>query len=145
MACLDYCCLLRNPGQPLPACRAVVPAVNWCNRRRRELLVWNICRRWDLTVRGFSISFFLSRGIGLTLFTRIGFCGVYYFVYMKVLPHFGGYKFRQTIISGSSGEASHKMVKVPNDELAKWDEEHDAAGRLRRRANASKPDQAGDA
>ncbi|BCS26451.1 high affinity methionine permease [Aspergillus puulaauensis] len=77
--------------------------------------------------------------VGISL---IGFCGVYYFVYMKILPHFGGYKFRQTILTGPSGEASHKMVKVPNDEIAKWDEEHDAAGRLRRRANANKSDQA---
>ena len=60
---------------------------------------------------------------------------------MKVLPHFGGYQFRQTIITGPAGETSHKMVKVPNDELARWDEEHDAAGRLRRRANAHKTEQ----
>jgi hypothetical protein len=33
------------------------------------------------------------------------------------------------------------MVKVPNDELARWDEEHDAAGRLRRRANPHKTEQ----
>ncbi|EAA66771.1 hypothetical protein AN9490.2 [Aspergillus nidulans FGSC A4] len=71
----------------------------------------------------------------------IGLCGVYYWVYMKVLPHFGGYQFRQTIITGPAGETSHKMVKVPNDELARWDEEHDAAGRLRRRANAHKTEQ----
>lgn len=89
--------------------------------------------------------FFFRVSIGLTLFTSIGFCGVYYFVYMKILPHFGGYQFRQTIIAGPSGETSHKMVKVPNDELAKWDEEHDAAGRLRRRANANKSDQPEDA
>ncbi|KAL4777486.1 amino acid/polyamine transporter I [Aspergillus nidulans var. acristatus] len=76
--------------------------------------------------------------VGISL---IGLCGVYYWVYMKVLPHFGGYQFRQTIITGPAGETSHKMVKVPNDELARWDEEHDAAGRLRRRANAHKTEQ----
>jgi hypothetical protein len=52
---------------------------------------------------------------------------------MKVLPHYGKYRYRQTIVTHDNGEVSHKMVKVPNDEIPVWDAEHDAAGRLRRR------------
>ncbi|KAL2832969.1 amino acid permease-domain-containing protein [Aspergillus cavernicola] len=75
----------------------------------------------------------------------IASCGVYYVIYIKVLPRFGNYAFRQTIISGPAGETAHKLVKVPNHELASWDEEHDAAGRLRRRQVAEKVDQPSEA
>ncbi|KAL2872717.1 high affinity methionine permease [Aspergillus lucknowensis] len=80
--------------------------------------------------------------VGISL---IGVCGVYYIIYVKVLPHFGKYEFRQTIIIGPAGEVSHKLVKVPNSELEAWDAEHDAAGRLRRRANARKTEQPAEA
>ncbi|KAL4867692.1 hypothetical protein BDV12DRAFT_186492 [Aspergillus spectabilis] len=76
--------------------------------------------------------------VGISL---LSLCGVYYYVYIKVLPHFGNYQFRQSIISGPAGETSHQLVKVPNAEIAQWDEEHDAAGRLRRRRVVEKTDQ----
>ncbi|KAI9369082.1 high affinity methionine permease [Aspergillus egyptiacus] len=78
--------------------------------------------------------------VGISL---IGFCVAYYFVYIWLLPKYGKYEFRQTVITGPAGETSHKLVKVPIYELAKWDEEHDAAGRLRRRqiVTADKPEQ----
>ncbi|KAL2820353.1 high affinity methionine permease [Aspergillus granulosus] len=68
--------------------------------------------------------------VGISL---LSFCGVYYFVWMKILPRYGNYQFRQTVITHDNGEVSHKLVKVPNSEIAAWDAEHDAAGRLRRR------------
>ncbi|KAL3469617.1 high affinity methionine permease [Aspergillus californicus] len=81
--------------------------------------------------------------VGISL---IAFCGVYYVFYIKVLPGIGKYEFRQTIISGAAGEISHKLVKVPKTELTKWDEEHDAAGRvLRRRQVAEKVDEPAEA
>lgn len=69
------------------------------------------------------------------LLTRssVALCGVYYFVWIKVLPKRGGYQFRQTIIQLDGGATAHQLVKVPNDQLAEWDAEHDATGRVRRR------------
>jgi hypothetical protein len=58
---------------------------------------------------------------------------VYYYVWIKVLPRWGGYEFRQTILQDDRGETAHHLVKVPNDRLAEWDAKHDAAGRVRRR------------
>ncbi|KAL5365158.1 amino acid permease-domain-containing protein [Aspergillus floccosus] len=63
----------------------------------------------------------------------VAFCGAYYFLWIKVLPKRGGYQFRQTIIQLDGGASAHRLVKVPNDQLAEWDAEHDATGRVRRR------------
>ncbi|KAG2412509.1 hypothetical protein HFD88_010066 [Aspergillus terreus] len=63
----------------------------------------------------------------------VALCGVYYFVWIKVLPKRGGYQFRQTIIQLDGGATAHQLVKVLNDQLADWDAEHDATGRVRRR------------
>ncbi|KAF7591319.1 hypothetical protein BBP40_001695 [Aspergillus hancockii] len=64
----------------------------------------------------------------------IAFCIAYYYFWIKVLPRWGGYELRQTILQSEGGETAHQLVKVPNDRLASWDAEHDAAGRVRRRA-----------
>ncbi|PKX90462.1 high affinity methionine permease [Aspergillus novofumigatus IBT 16806] len=61
----------------------------------------------------------------------IGLCGVYYYVYIKVLPRLGGYTFRQVILQMEDGATAHKLVKVPNEQLRAWDAEHDATGRER--------------
>ncbi|KAF4151528.1 hypothetical protein CNMCM6936_009422 [Aspergillus lentulus] len=61
----------------------------------------------------------------------IGLCGVYYYVYIKVLPRLGGYAFRQTVLQMEDGATAHKLVKVPNEQLTAWDAEHDATGRER--------------
>jgi hypothetical protein len=68
-------------------------------------------------------------------------CGVYYYVYIKVLPRLGNYQFRQSILTGPAGETSHQLVKVLNAEVAQWDDEHDAAGRMRRRRVVEKTGQ----
>lgn len=61
-------------------------------------------------------------------------CGIYYIFWMYLLPRLGGYKVRPEILSvEDNGANTHRLVKVPLDEVAKWDEEHDEAGRLRRR------------
>ncbi|EAW11065.1 high affinity methionine permease [Aspergillus clavatus NRRL 1] len=59
----------------------------------------------------------------------IGLCGVYYYVWIKVLPRYGGYVYRQTILNMDDGATAHQLVKVPKDQVAKWDAEHDATGR----------------
>ncbi|PLB54187.1 high affinity methionine permease [Aspergillus steynii IBT 23096] len=68
--------------------------------------------------------------VGLAI---IAACGAYYWIYIKVLPMFGGYEFRQTILKMDGGAVAHKLVKIPKEQVASWDAEHDAAGRVRRR------------
>lgn len=61
-------------------------------------------------------------------------CGLYYVFWMFLLPKWGGYKIRPEILDVEDhGANTHRLVKVPLDEVEKWDEEHDEAGRLRRR------------
>ncbi|KAK9770065.1 putative High-affinity methionine permease [Seiridium cardinale] len=56
-------------------------------------------------------------------------CGIYYALWIYVVPKFRGYKIRQVVIALENGEQSHKIVQVPNAELAHWDATHDAVGR----------------
>ncbi|KAF4634698.1 hypothetical protein G7Y89_g3408 [Cudoniella acicularis] len=56
-------------------------------------------------------------------------CGLYYSAWVYILPKFGGYQIRQEVIDLGDGATTHKLVKVPNEELARWDETHDAVGR----------------
>lgn len=68
-------------------------------------------------------------GIGFILL-----CGVYYVFWMYLLPRWGKYEVRAEIftVDDGSGATMHRLVRVPLGELARWDEEHDEAGRLRR-------------
>ncbi|KAI2466901.1 amino acid transporter [Annulohypoxylon bovei var. microspora] len=61
-------------------------------------------------------------------------CGLYYVLWMFLLPKWGGYKIRPEILSVEEhGANTHRLIRVPLSEVEKWDEEHDEAGRLRRR------------
>ncbi|KAI9692575.1 MAG: hypothetical protein M1822_006806 [Bathelium mastoideum] len=42
---------------------------------------------------------------------------------------FGGYQIRQESLALGDGAATHRLVKVKNEDLAAWDENHDAVGR----------------
>lgn len=64
---------------------------------------------------------------------RLVVCGVYYYIWIKLLPKYKGYEFRQTVLEFDDGSVAHNLVKVPVAELVRWDAEHDAVGRLRRR------------
>lgn len=89
--------------------------------------------------KGGDVSFwyatYLVVGIGLLLL-----CGIYYYVWIKVLPKVSGYELRQTVIEYDNKSIVHHLVKVPVAEVARWDEEHDAEGKLRRRVNPGSPD-----
>lgn len=63
----------------------------------------------------------------------IALCGIYYYFWVKIIPRIGNYELRQTVLDVGNGATAHKLIKVPRDQLAEWDAEHDAAGRLRRR------------
>ncbi|KAI1633051.1 amino acid permease-domain-containing protein [Biscogniauxia mediterranea] len=64
-------------------------------------------------------------------------CGLYYIAWMYLLPSWGHYRLRPEIVDvGDEGANTHRLVKVPLEDLAKWDREHDEAGHIRRRHNA---------
>ncbi|KAH1322819.1 hypothetical protein KXV52_003417 [Aspergillus fumigatus] len=85
--------------------------------------------------KGGDVSFWYATycvvGLGI-----IGLCGVYYYVYIKVLPRLGGYAFRQIVLQMEDGATAHKLVKVPKEQLKAWDAEHDATGRERAKDEA---------
>ena len=50
---------------------------------------------------------------------------------MYVRPYFGGYTIRQeTIYLDDEGANTHRLVKVPDSEVAAWDATHDPTGRV---------------
>lgn len=69
----------------------------------------------------------------LTNSNRLLLCGLYYYLWIKVLPRVKGYELRQTVIEYDNKSIVHHLVKVPKADVAHWDEEHDAEGKLRRR------------
>ncbi|OJK04648.1 hypothetical protein ASPACDRAFT_21029 [Aspergillus aculeatus ATCC 16872] len=69
--------------------------------------------------------------VGLAI---VALCGIYYYIWIKVLPRLGRYEFRQTQIQVDEDATANKLVKVPVDRLEEWDREHDALGRVRQRA-----------
>lgn len=56
-------------------------------------------------------------------------CGVYYAFWVYLLPKWGGYTIRQEIVELDHGATTHRLLKVKNEELVRWDETHDAVGR----------------
>ncbi|KAF6791397.1 high affinity methionine permease [Colletotrichum sojae] len=80
-----------------------------------------------------SVSFWYATycvvGIGIMII-----CGLYYVFWMYLLPKWMNYEIRPEIVDiDANGANTHRLVKVPKAEVAKWDEEHDEAGNLRRR------------
>ncbi|KAE8147397.1 amino acid permease-domain-containing protein [Aspergillus avenaceus] len=71
---------------------------------------------------------YLVVGIGL-----LACCGIYYFFWIKLIPGYKKYEFRQNVLEFDDGSIAHSLVKVPYADLARWDEEHDAIGRVRHR------------
>ncbi|KAJ5671241.1 hypothetical protein N7507_000368 [Penicillium longicatenatum] len=61
----------------------------------------------------------------------IGFCVVYYYIWVWLLPKWRKYELRQTIINGENGITAHCLIRIPLEEIETWDAEHDASGRLR--------------
>jgi hypothetical protein len=61
-------------------------------------------------------------------------CGLYYALWMYVLPRFGKYAIRPEIVQiDNNGAATHRLVQIPLDQIGSWDAEHDEAGNLRHR------------
>jgi hypothetical protein len=63
----------------------------------------------------------------------IGICGVYYYVWMTVLPRWGNYAIRSQVIDvDDNGANTHHLLRVPHAEVADWDASHDELGRAKR-------------
>ncbi|TEA20262.1 High-affinity methionine permease [Colletotrichum sidae] len=56
-------------------------------------------------------------------------CGVYYWLWIFVVPKARGYRIRQQVLELADGAQSHELVKVPVAELGDWDAAHDNVGR----------------
>ncbi|RAO68625.1 uncharacterized protein BHQ10_004637 [Talaromyces amestolkiae] len=122
----------RHAGLPRPQYRAWDIAIAFATLTNTYMLI----APWYPPLKGATggdVSFwygtYLVVGIGLLLL-----CGVYYYVWIKVLPRVKGYELRQTVIEYENKSIVHHLVKVPKADVARWDEEHDAEGKLRRRA-----------
>ncbi|KAJ5274111.1 high affinity methionine permease [Penicillium angulare] len=64
--------------------------------------------------------------VGVGLLTG---CVVYYYFWIYIIPKWKGYEFRQTVVQFEDGSITHQLVKIPREELATWDSQHDATGR----------------
>ncbi|KAK2732437.1 high affinity methionine permease, partial [Colletotrichum kahawae] len=64
-------------------------------------------------------------------------CGVYYWLWIYVVPKARGYRIRQQVLELADGAQSHKLVKVPVDDLAAWDATHDHVGRPLQQVSSS--------
>ncbi|TDZ18190.1 High-affinity methionine permease [Colletotrichum orbiculare MAFF 240422] len=64
-------------------------------------------------------------------------CGVYYWLWIFVVPKARGYSIRQQVLELADGAQSHELVKVPVAELGDWDAAHDNVGRPLRHVSSS--------
>ncbi|KAF6829599.1 high affinity methionine permease [Colletotrichum musicola] len=76
---------------------------------------------------------YVVAGIGIVViltsyFSLVG-CGVYYWLWIFVVPKARGYRIRQQVLELADGAQSHQLVKVFVSELAEWDATHDHVGR----------------
>lgn len=61
-------------------------------------------------------------------------CWLYYYLWMKVIPRWRGYRIRTEILEvDENGANTNRLVKVPLADVAAWDAVHDEAGNLRQR------------
>ncbi|KAF7557040.1 hypothetical protein G7046_g6128 [Stylonectria norvegica] len=69
-------------------------------------------------------------GIGILVL-----CAVYYILWMHLLPKWKGYEIRTEVTEvDGNGANTHRLVKIPKEEILRWDDEHDEGGpkRIRR-------------
>ncbi|KAJ4016262.1 hypothetical protein NW752_003385 [Fusarium irregulare] len=60
----------------------------------------------------------------------MGVCGLYYYLWMKLIPRLRGYSIRSQVISvDDNGANTHRLLRVPNDQVVEWDATHDELGR----------------
>ncbi|KAM0330169.1 hypothetical protein ACHAQA_004342 [Verticillium albo-atrum] len=83
---------------------------------------------------GGTVSFFYATYmiVGVAI---MGICGAYYYFWMTLLPRWGDYSIRSQVVNvDDNGANTHRLLRVPNTEVARWDDSHDELGReLRQR------------
>lgn len=79
-------------------------------------------------------------GIGI-----MALCAAYYYLWMHLLPRWGKYAIRSQVLRvDDNGANTHKLVRVPQDQVAEWDATHDELGReLRHRRPHDNADEDG--
>ncbi|KAJ4161956.1 hypothetical protein NW765_010045 [Fusarium oxysporum] len=56
-------------------------------------------------------------------------CGIYYYLWRKVLLRWGNYSIRSQVISvDDNGANTHRLLRVPNSKVSEWDAAHDDLG-----------------
>lgn len=80
------------------------------------------------SLKGLDVSFFYATYAIVTI-GLLGLCVLYYYVWAKILPHFGRYEHRTLYYTLDNGERGHTVVQVKRDKLADWDAKHDSNGR----------------
>ncbi|KAK3652094.1 hypothetical protein LTR56_005225 [Elasticomyces elasticus] len=68
---------------------------------------------------------------GTYIVTSIGIlilCGMWYALWIKVLPIWGKYRMRYELVQLGNGAETHRLVKVPLGQLESWDTRHDVTG-----------------
>ncbi|KAK9319226.1 amino acid permease-domain-containing protein [Lipomyces orientalis] len=75
------------------------------------------------TLVGSDVSFFYAP-YAIVSIGVIGLCIFYYLVWSKVLPKVGGYQQRYLNYSLSNGELGRTVIKIPNYQVAEWDDTH---------------------
>ncbi|RDI80159.1 hypothetical protein Vi05172_g9919 [Venturia inaequalis] len=81
--------------------------------------------------------------VGLAI---LAVCGIYYYVWIHLLPKFGHYQVRQAVVVLEDGAVMNTLTKVPDAEVEAWDASHDVTGRVltHRRAHGVGDEKGGD-
>ncbi|KAL1952984.1 hypothetical protein VTO42DRAFT_3807 [Malbranchea cinnamomea] len=64
-------------------------------------------------------------------------CVIYYFLWVWFLPRIYGYKIRTETLVLDDGAVTHRLLRIPNDQVDEWDRTHDDAGNLIADSSAS--------
>lgn len=60
----------------------------------------------------------------------IAVCGAYYYFWMTLLPRWGNYTIVSQVLNvDDNGANTHRLLRIPNTELAEWNATHDELGR----------------
>ncbi|KAK8054926.1 hypothetical protein PG993_000153 [Apiospora rasikravindrae] len=101
---------------------------------RPEFKAWDVAVVFFILIQIYVLvmPWFPPKGV-YTRATVVG-CFIYYKAWISWIPRWKGYAIRPEIVDvGNNGAKTHHLVRVPNAELAVWDDAHDEAGNLRRR------------
>ncbi|KAK5636549.1 hypothetical protein RRF57_012261 [Xylaria bambusicola] len=107
------------------------------NREKPAFKAWDVCVIFFLLVQIYTLAtpWIPPKGgpyAGVVSFWYATYAAVG--ISMQLIPKWKGYRLRPEILNvDDQGANTHRLVKVPVNELEKWDNEHDEAGRLRRR------------